>query len=252
MKKIFYFLAVSFMVLAGTSCQKFDNYQEPQETLKGTIIDKETKTPFFTETGNNGVRIKLMEYSWSNNPTPYYFTVKQDGTFNNTKIFKGDYNIEPEGAFVPLVLRNANGEMISDASVRMDIKGTVNLNFEVEPFLRVEYIGEPIIDGRKITVKAKITRGTTNPDYQQALSDVYLFINGSSPYVGSNNFDDRYDKHLGGEEVKDILGETITLTTEGELPTGRTYYLRVGARINKDIAGAKRYNYTDVKAVSIP
>ncbi|WP_300701822.1 DUF3823 domain-containing protein [Bacteroides sp.] len=252
MKKIVYFLAVSFMVLAETSCQKFDNYDEPQETLRGTIIDKETKAPFFTETGNNGVRIKLMEYSWSDNPTPYYFTVKQDGTFNNTKIFKGDYNIEPEGAFVPLVLRNAKGEIISDASITMGVKGTVNLNFEVEPFLRVEYVGEPVIDGRKITVKARITRGTANPDYQQEISDVYLFINGSSPYVGSNNFDDRYDKHLGGEEIKNIIGETITLTTEGELPAGRTYYLRVGARINKDIAGAKRYNYADVKTVSIP
>ena len=112
MRKIIYLLAVSFIMLAGTSCQKFDNYEEPQETLKGTIIDKGTGTPFLTETGNNGVRIKLMEYSWSDNPTPYYFTVKQDGTFNNTKIFKGYYNIEPEGAFVPLVLKNSNGEII--------------------------------------------------------------------------------------------------------------------------------------------
>lgn len=162
MRKIIYLLAVSFIMLAGTSCQKFDNYEEPQETLKGTIIDKGTGTPFLTETGNNGVRIKLMEYSWSDNPTPYYFTVKQDGTFNNTKIFKGYYNIEPEGAFVPLVLKNSNGEIISDESVSMDIKGTVDLNFEVEPFLRVEYIGEPMIDGHKITIKAKITRGTTH------------------------------------------------------------------------------------------
>lgn len=50
---------------------------------------------------------------------------------------------------------------------------------------------------------------TTHPDYQQAVSDVYLFINGSSPYVGSNNFDDRYDKHLSGEEVKDIIGKRL-------------------------------------------
>lgn len=252
MKKIFYLLATSFFLLAGTSCQKFDNYEGPQETLKGTIIDKKTRTPFQTETGNNGVRIKLMEYSWSDNPTPYYFTVMQDGTFNNTKIFKGYYNIEPEGAFVPLVLRNASGEIASDESVSMDIKGTVSLNFKVEPFLRVEYVGEPVVEGNKITVKAIITRGTSNPDYQQSISDVYLFINGSSPYVGSNNFDDRYDKHLSGGDVNNILGETITLTTEGELPVGRTYYLRVGARIDRDIAGAKRYNYSDVKAVSIP
>lgn len=49
-----------------------------------------------------------------------------------------------------------------------------------------------------------------------------------------------------------MLGQTITLTTTGELPAGRTYYIRVGARIDKDIEGAKRYNYTDVKEVQIP
>ena len=53
MRKIIYLLAVSFIMLAGTSCQKFDNYEEPQETLKGTIIYNGTGTPFLTETGNN-------------------------------------------------------------------------------------------------------------------------------------------------------------------------------------------------------
>lgn len=240
MKKIYSYLVGSLILLLGSSCQEFDNYEEPQETLKGAIVDKETQLPFQTETGDNGVRIKLMEYSWSETPTPYYFTVMQDGTFNNTKIFKGDYGIEPLGAFVPL------GE------INKEIKGSVDLRFEVEPFLRVEYVGDPVVNGNKITVQAKITRGTDNPDYQQSLSDVYLFINSSSPYVGNNNFDDRYDKHLSGEDVNNILGKTVTLTTEGELPTGRTYYLRVGARIDKDIDGVKRYNYADVITVDLP
>lgn len=252
MKKIIYSIVVGLFILAGTSCQKFDNYDEPEETLQGTIVDKETQEPFQTEVAENGVRIKLLEYSWSDNPTPYYFYVKQDGTFNNTKIFKGNYNIEPQGAFVPLVQTDSNGSVLSDESVTMDIKGTVSLNFEVEPFLRVAYVGEPVINGNSISVQVKITRGTTNPDYQQDLADVCLFINSSSPYVGNNNYDDRYDRHLTGDELKDMIGQTVTLTTDGELPTGRTYYIRVGARIDKDIAGAKRYNYTDVKEVNVP
>lgn len=252
MKKIIYSIVAGLFILAGTSCQKFDNYDEPEETLQGTIVDKETQEPFQTEVAENGVRIKLLEYSWSDNPTPYYFYVKQDGTFNNTKIFKGNYNIEPQGAFVPLVQTDSNGSVLSDESVTMDIKGTVSLNFEVEPFLRVAYVGEPVINGNSISVQVKITRGTTNPDYQQDLADVCLFINSSSPYVGNNNYDDRYDRHLTGDELKDMIGQTVTLTTDGELPTGRTYYIRVGARIDKDIAGAKRYNYTDVKEVNVP
>ena len=49
-----------------------------------------------------------------------------------------------------------------------------------------------------------------------------------------------------------MIGKTVTLTTTGELPTGRTWYIRVGARIDKDIAGAKRYNYTEVKEIKLP
>lgn len=252
MKKVIYSLAVGLVLLLSSSCQKFDNYDEPQETLKGAIIDKGTNQPFQTEVGDNGVRIKLLEYSWSDSPEPYYFTVMQDGIFNNTKIFKGNYNIEPLGAFVPLVQRDNNGNVTMDESVTMDIKGTVHLNFEVEPFLRVEWVGEPVNDGKFITVQAKISRGTSHPGYQQSVSDVYLFIHSANPYVGNNNYDQRYTKHLSGDELNDVLGKTLTLTTTGELPAGRTWYIRVGARIDKDIAGAKRYNYTDVKEVKVP
>lgn len=252
MKKIIYSLAACLVLLLGSSCQKFDNYDEPQDTLKGTIIDKGTGQPFQTEVGDNGVRIKLLEYSWSDNPEPYFFTVMQNGSFNNTKIFKGNYNIEPQGAFVPLVQMDGKGNVVVDESVTTDIKGTVSLDFEVEPFLRVEWVGEPSTDGKSITVQAKVTRGTNHPEYQQSLSDVYLFIHSANPYVGNNNYDQRYTKHLGGDELKDALGKTLTLTTIGELPAGRTYYIRLGARIDKDIAGAKRYNYTDVKEVMIP
>lgn len=252
MKRSVLLITIFVAILSMTSCQKFDNYAPPKETLCGSIVDKETGEPFFTEVDNNGVRIKLLEYSWSDNPTPYYFTVKQDGTFNNTKIFEGYYNIEPEGAFVPLVQRDASGEIIVDKSVTTTIKGKVELQFEVEPFLRVKYMGEPIIENGKISVPVQITRGTSNVLYQQEISDVCLFINASSPYVGNNNFDDRYDQHLVGLDAVNVLNQTIILTTEGQLPAGRTYYLRVGARINKDVAGVKRYNYGRVLSVKIP
>lgn len=252
MKKSSIFAAAGLILLLGSACQKFDNYDEPQETLKGAIVDKGTQQPFLTEVGDNGVRLKLLEYSWSESPEPYFFTVKQDGTFNNSRLFKGHYNIEPQGAFVPLVQTDNQGNVTVDESVTIDIKSTVTQNFEVDPFLRIEWIGEPSTDSNSITVQAKVTRGTTHAEYQQPVSDVYLFINSSSPYVGNNNYDQRYVRHLSGDDVKDVLGKIVTLTTVGELPSGRTYYIRVGARIDKDIAGAKRYNYTDVKTVYIP
>src|SRR5690606_4245687 len=130
-------------VMSLLSCKKYDNYDEPHEQLTGKIIDKVTGQGVQTQTGGDGIRMKLLEYSWSEQPTPYYFNCKQDGTFNNTRIFKGNYNIEPMGAFVPLLLKDAQGNVVKDETKTMDISGTVDLTFEVEPFLRVAWVGEP-------------------------------------------------------------------------------------------------------------
>ena len=67
----------------------------------------------------------------------------------------------PEGAFVPL-----DEEII-------DIKGTVEKTYEIEPLLRVKWVGEPQVnaDGT-VEVKVIITRGTNNPDYQQPLTEL--------------------------------------------------------------------------------
>ena len=88
MKKYIYLLLFSLPLLAA-SCSK-DNYDEPQETFRGKFIDKQTGEPFQTAIGNTGIRIRMMEYSWSDNPQPYDMNVKMDGTFNNTKVFKGE------------------------------------------------------------------------------------------------------------------------------------------------------------------
>lgn len=252
MKKITYYLACMALLLTANACVEVDNYDAPAESISGKIIDKGRQTPMQTEVGDGGVRIKLLEMSWSDNPTPYYTTVKQDGTYQNTKIFKGNYIVEPLGAFVPLYQTGSDGSVMRDDRWKGDIKGSTPIDFEVEPFLRVEWVSEPAVnaDGR-ISATVKITRGTDQPGYQKDLSDVYLFLNSSSPYVGDNNKDDRYSVRLDNEAMQGCLGQTVTLTTS-ELPAKRTYYVRVGARIDHEIDGRKRYNYNEPKEVAVP
>ncbi len=242
------------MLLAGVSCTEYDNYEPPKETLRGSVVDSGTQGPLQVEAGNGGIRFRLLEYSWSNNPTPYFFYSRQDGTFNNTKIFKGNYNILPEGPFVPLLELDGNGNVIKDESVTMDIAGVVEIPFSVEPFLRVEWVGSPTVDANgNIEVQVRLTRGTSNPNYLQNITDVFLFIN-SNPYVGNNNFDNRYStrRDFSGDEANALLGETITLRTSGNLPGNRTHYVRVGARTDYSVAGVRRYNYNEVVPVTIP
>lgn len=253
MKRIIYYLFCCTVLFTTYSCGDIDNYDEPEETLKGEVIDKNTQKPMQTEVSDAGIRLKLMEYSWSDNPTPYYFYCKQDGTFNNTKIFRGTYNIVPQGAFVPLVQKDANGNTVVDQSQTVDIKGTIDLKFEVEPFLNVEWLSEPVLNanGTSITVKIKVTRGTSNPDYQQKVSDIFLFINSSSPYVGNNNYDSRYSTKISGDEANNTLGQELTITTTGEFSKNRDYYVRVGARIDYSVEGSQRYNYNEPKTIKV-
>ncbi|GHU92887.1 hypothetical protein FACS1894155_12870 [Bacteroidia bacterium] len=70
MKKIIYSLILSVVFLGFYACED-DNYDMPDETFRGKIIDKDTGETLQTENGGNGTRIRMMEYSWSDNPQPY-------------------------------------------------------------------------------------------------------------------------------------------------------------------------------------
>lgn len=252
MKKIACYLSCLVWLLTAGACTEVDNYDAPEETIRGSILDAATGRPMPTEVGDGGVRLKLLEMSWSDNPTPYYTTVKQEGVYQNTKIFAGTYIIEPLGAFVPLYETASDGSVVKDERWKGEVKGTTQIDFEVEPFLRVEWVGEPAVDAEgMISAQVRITRGTDKAAYQKNLSDVYLFVNSSSLYVGDNNKDDRYSVRLDNETMEGCLGQTVTLKTP-KLPGKRTYYVRVGARIDHEIDGRRRYNYNEPKEVAVP
>jgi hypothetical protein len=248
MQSIKHILWLVLLVAVFVSCEEDDNYPAPNETFKGSIVDAETGQPFQTAIGGTGVRIKMMEYSWSATPTPYYMYAMMDGQFNNTKIFRGEYGITPEGAFVPL------------AEERIEIAGTVEKNYEVEPFLRVEWVGEPVVnDDGTATIQVKIDRGTAHPDFQQALSEVWLFVS-ENQYVGDFSNSPNYSTKLTGATLP-VLGNTVSITTgwPGGVGTGsqrifpsysRKYFLRVGARINKQVNATNVYNYSTVKEIT--
>ena len=243
MKNIVFALAIVVALITNTSCSKVDNYDGPTETLHGKIIDAGNGQALQSEvSGDNGAgtRIKLLEISWSDNPTPLYLATKQDGTYSNSKIFAATYKMIAEGAFVPLDLAG------DDKTQTIDVKGgTTAVDFTVEPFLRVEWVGEPVVNPNgTVSVNVKVTRGTDRADFQQNITNLALFLC-PYEYIGNNNFDSRYSKILSydGTTGNDIVGQTITLTSNGTLPK-QDWYLRVGSRI---AFGTNRYNYSTIK-----
>lgn len=250
MKKNIFFATICVALLSIMGCKQ-DDFPAPSETFKGKFIDKNTGKPFQTAIGNTGIRIRMMEYSWSDNPQPYDFNCKMDGSFYNDKIFAGTYGVTPSGAFVPL------------QEERFDLKGTVEKTYEVVPILNAEWIGEPILNAdRTVTFKAKITYGSNDPKYRTPLVESRLFVS-ENQYVGDFSFSPNYSVILNpaqmGLTASTILGNdgvTITVTTSQAsqaFPSyARKYFFRFGARSQVSFDATTRYNYTEIKEVTIP
>lgn len=252
MKKNLYYLAIASALISLSACSKVDNYPPPDQTLRGRIIDAGNETLVQSEISGEagiGTRIELRELSWSSNPTPMYLATRQDGTYNNNKVFAGTYKISADGAFVPLVQTGTNPV---DKSQTVEVRGGITtVDFSVEPFLRIAWDGDPIINADStVTVKVMVTRGTNNPNYQLAVTDLNLYVN-NLPYVGNPGSMNYAIYSKTGAATNAILGQSVALTTKAALPKQRDWYLRVGARTTYP-NGGRPYNYNEIKKVSIP
>ena len=252
-KHIFTWIAIG--CLAVTSCKKYDNYVEPEQTLTGRLIDVTTGQPIQLQP--SGAVIRLEELSWGEKTgaavIPQDLAVKPDGTFNNTKLFSGTYLVYPfNGPFVPFYSTDSGNPV--DKRQKVEIKnGSTTIDFQVEPLLKVEWIGQPVFNADKtVTVSFRFTRGTTNAFYIKDIDQAWLNIS-NVPYLGDNTRDPNlsnsvvYSTTAAGNNA---LGTTVSLTSKLPLGTGRTYYLRVGVRTKDNIG--QRYNYTDVRNIAVP
>lgn len=269
MKKIAFF-SLFCLSLSFGSCGLFelDNYDEPGETLQGEVVDLLTGDRILTDQGSEGIRIRLRELSWSETASFQDFKCKPDGTFQNTKLFEGTYNIQVDGPFIPLVRTDNNDIPLADESQTVKISGVTKVKFEVEPFLNVEWASEPTVSNGQITAKVKVTRGVTPEIFQQKIepmgdwsasflnmTDIQLFVSYSSS-VGYRARDERWSSKIeySGTAFNSLFGTPVTIQSNGSspIPSGRTVYVRAAARINYATAEVKRWNYSEPIEVFVP
>lgn len=271
MKKISIYILCAAMI-SFTSCSMFeiDNYPEPAETLQGEVVDVATGEPVLTDQGSEGIGVRLTELSWGDNVSPNdYFYCRPDGTFQNTKVFKGNYNIRIDGPFIPLIREDDRGVPLADETQTMDIKGTTKVRFEVQPFLKVEWVGEPEVVNGKIRAQVRVTRAVSEEDFRAKIepmggysnsflnvTDIQLYVSYSST-VGYRARDERWsnDIQYSGAAFNALLGETITIESDGTMPSGKVVFIRAAARINYDTpkgSGTRRYNYNEPIQLLIP
>ncbi|MFV0506217.1 MAG: DUF3823 domain-containing protein [Bacteroidales bacterium] len=233
MKKYILILLVSII---GISCEDVDNYEAPSSALEGTIINKNTGKGIPVGVSDSSIRIRLLENNWSENPTSQYLRVRKDGSYANTKLFDASYAVNLDGAVVPLD---------KDTMIILKAGEKTVVDFRVEPIFMVEWVGEPVFNtDNTVTVDYRVTRGTNRANYQYNLNATFLAI-GTNEYVDTGGW---INGSTSTTAVSDAnLGETMRFTS-GALVSGRSYYLRIGARN----AQTNRYNYNDALKVKMP
>ena len=213
------------MLVAALLCScSVDNYDEPEETVYGEIIDTNTGKPIQTAVYN--CMIQLEDLSWSDSPKPMTFTSKPDGTFMNTKVFKGRYRVTPVfGPFIPV-----DGKEVQ-------ISGKTQVSFEVEPYLNVDMVNL-VHSGTKVAVD--FTIHSSNDMYK--ITDAQLFA-GYTDFVNDGSKIEEFRKEI---NFNDIPNSTIYTQTHhleiDNLKSGRSYYFRIGARVDDPIS--RKYNYS--------
>jgi len=236
-----------------TGCIKNDNYSAPNATVKGVLTDASTGQPYQSGAGDERLYILQTSYT-AGTPIPFYWNIQANGNFYNDKVFKGTYKVYPtDGAFVPVVY-TSSGNIVDNGSKTIDVSanGTTQLDFTVTPFLKVEWVGDPVINANgTVTINCRFTRGTTDPQWQFNVTDAFFFIS-NTPFVSNGSYDNTLstDVTFSGTTGNALLGTTVSITSKAALGSHQGYYLRVGARTADNVN--KRYNYTEPKTLNVP
>jgi hypothetical protein len=220
MKKINIFIIIIVGIMITFGCSEIDNYKVPDSGIYGVVTDNITGEPIQTEQPN-GFRIKMLEKDYEN-PIPIFFWGKEDGSFRNTKVFSGQYEIVPiEGAF------------FEPGSQTIDVNGITEVNFTVTPFLGVS--ASVRTEGNDI-----ITNYTINRTQAGDKIITRMTIISENPRLNKNVFDEKVASSLSEISDETILATQFSDTIKG-VDLNKTTYVRVGA-----CTSLGRYNYSEV------
>jgi hypothetical protein len=223
MKKIL-ILSIISVGLFLYSCE-IDNYLAPDRILEGNVVDKVTGENLQTRQPN-GIKIRLLEEAYKN-PQPYDFWAKSDGSFRNTKLFRGKYTVVAmEGAFE------------GSDTVKIDLDQPQSIKFKVEPYLRLKNVSitSPAAGTIKATYNIEFTTSTKDPNkcFLMAYTDKILH----EATVGLKKSAER--------NLAPISHPVIASTNYVDQITGLkagTYYARVGVLTTNSL---NSYNYSAI------
>lgn len=241
MKRIFFYILAA-VVFSFASCMEIDNFDSPQAKIEGRIIDKTTGKNMLLDQADTHIRI--WEMSYSANPTPQDLAVMMDGTYRNTRLFSGTYDMLPlDGAWWPCD---------TTFNVAIGKKGAVQ-DFEVVPYLHVVDF-DAVLEGTVLTMSCRLQAPVVENLPQVLEIRPFLSLN---KYCGAANHIEYYytDKYrIGIRKTWDKIGTpdgegTQTYSVSVDVKPGYHYWVRMGVQVNNNY---KNWNYSEIKEIIVP
>ncbi|WP_131539820.1 DUF3823 domain-containing protein [Pedobacter nototheniae] len=236
MKTNFNKLILSILFLANiglVSCKnEIDNYISPEGGISGTIYDAETKEPIqLPVQGAAGVLVNLFEQNTGASKS-IDFRANQDGTYQNAKVFNGDYKVVVNGPFVNKCEGNTR------------INGQTTLDLSAVPFSRIS-IDAVISADNNITINYKVDK----TDSKFVLSNVSVMWN-FAPRVDINNSNYAAISSKGavasGSQLFELSKSAVFTGNIYKIKAnGNKIYVRVCAKVNDAV------NYSKVLELSV-
>lgn len=241
MKKILY-LMIGAAMLCLASCMKIDNWAEPDARFYGNVIDSYTGENLLSD--QNDWQIRIWEKSWTESVAQNQnLVVKADGSYNNTKLFSGTYDMLAYGGpFWPC-----------DTIKNVVLGKSTEQDFTVIPYLQVLEFNATL-SGTNLTltcrVKAPIIVGLPNLYEIKPFLSLTTFC-GASNYINIPEYNDLRKQINKSWQAEVGNSDTSGVYTIGPLPvkSGYTYYVRIGASVND---ANRKNNYSPIVKVVVP
>lgn len=219
---------LAILALFISSCE-LDNYDGPDATFFGSIIDTETNEKIPQDL-IQGATIEYIELGDFENPPIQQLRFKADGTFRNNLMFSGSYQVQPVRGNFKAVLAEV-----------IDVSGNTEHTFRTLPYIRVNVLTMELNDDSSKVITT-FTLDQTVGDPVKAL----MFVVDPNPSVGVG-----IRTITAGANVGRVVDPTEVFTMEVKtksLDKGKDYFFRVCALI--DIPEAKN-NFCEAVRIGI-
>lgn len=221
-----------------TACENgIDNYEAPNGGVYGTIYDKETHEPIpMPVAGSSGVMISLYEQN-TGATASVDFRARQDGTFEHTKVFNGDYRIQAK-----------DGPFVGVCEGYVTVNGQTQVDLYTIPFSRAS-LDVSVLDDNKLSLvyDVKVSNETLT------LTDVSAIWN-YSPGVDVNSTNLAGISSLGpmesGTYIWDLMNDTQFIENHYKILANKNrVYVRIASTVT--VNGKSYVNYSPVVEVRV-